>query len=365
MKKLRKILLFPLGLIWGMVSAYRRLWYDKVQKRSLKPSVPTICVGNLSMGGTGKTPHVEYIIHLLTKKYKVAMLSRGYKRKTKGFISTFQTIENADAQLIGDEPMQYFLKFPKSEIAVCEDRAQGIQQLLSTPHAPEIIVLDDAFQHLKVTCGLNILLTEFSCPFTDDFPFPAGNLREFASNAKRAEIVVVTKTPKTISEEDRDKVIQKIKKYTPSPVFFSTYHYLTPIPLTNKAKMLGIQEDVKVLLLTGIAHPQPLVEQVKSQYPHVELVKFSDHHAYTERDMEIIHQKYCLKNSHKTVIFTTEKDASKLVALKLKKIVSLLPIFVIPIEVEFLFEQKDYFNKIIQDYVGKNKRNSFVLGTKN
>lgn len=365
MKTLRKILLFPLGLIWGGFSYLRRRLYEKGWKKSLKPSVPTICVGNLAMGGTGKTPHVEYIVRLLSEKYKVAILSRGYKRKTKGFVSTFQTIENIDARLIGDEPMQYFLKFPKAEIAVCEDRAQGIRHLLSTPHAPGIIVLDDAFQHLKVSAGLNILLTEFSTLFTEDNVFPAGNLREFRSNAQKANCIVITKTPESIVAEDKEELIRKIRHYTQTPIFFSKYHYLSPVPLTNKAKMLGIKKEVTVLLLTGIAHPQPLIEQIKSQYSRVELIRFPDHHAYTERDMEIVYQKYCLKNPERTIVFTTEKDASKLVAIQLKKIVSLLPIFMIPIEVEFLFDQKDNFNKIIQDYVRENERNSFVLGTKN
>lgn len=362
LKKVRQILLFPLGWCYGAVAYLRRRLYSK---KSYTPSIPTICVGNLALGGTGKTPHVEYLIRLISKELKTAVLSRGYKRQTKGFISSHQSYIEIDARTIGDEPMQYLTKFPDLEVVVCENRAEGIEKMVASANAPQVVVLDDAYQHLKVNCGLKILLTEYSALFTNDYPVPAGNLREFRSNAKFADVVVVTKTPKTVEKSDCDPITKQIQRYTTAPVFFSAFSYLSPIPLTNKAKMTRLMPNTKVLLLTGIAHPQSLLEYVQTRYSHVELLKFPDHYAYSEKDVEEIFQRYHSYNQENTIILTTEKDAVRLMVPNLKKVVSLLPIFSIPIEVEILFEQEVKFNQIIQDYVGKNERNSFVLGTKN
>ena len=209
MNLLRK-LLFPFAILYGFITFLRNYLYDKGFLKSYSFNIPVIAVGNLSVGGTGKTPQIEYLIRLLSPNYKVATLSRGYKRKSEGFVLADA---NATAEIIGDEPFQYYKKFPTIKVAVAADRKNGIEQLLNQKEKPEIILLDDAFQHRKVKAGFYILLTSYGDLFSDDFILPTGNLRESRSGAKRADVIIVTKCPKDISDAEQERIRQKLMRF--------------------------------------------------------------------------------------------------------------------------------------------------------
>ena len=354
MKKIRLIFLFPLGLVYGIITYFRRFLYKKNCFSSYKPPIKTICVGNIAVGGTGKTPHVEYLIRLLSTQYAVATLSRGYKRLTHGYISTFTTELPINALTIGDEPMQFHTHFPALPVAVCEKRKIGIESLLSENKNLDIILLDDAFQHLAVQCGFNIVLTEFASPYFHDFPMPAGNLREFRTAAKSADIIIVTKSPCNLSLAESEKYQENFTKQKKKSIFFTTYLYENPQPITARAQEVPLHKNSPILLLTGIANPAPLQQELSKQFSNIELITFNDHHLFTAKDIHLLQQKYDETGDKNTVIMTTEKDACRLLTNETKKRVSLLPIFSIPIKVEFLFEKELLFNQIIQDYVGKN-----------
>ncbi len=332
----------------------RRILYQKGWLTVYKPTIPTICVGNIAVGGTGKTPHIEYLIRLLSPQYSIATLSRGYKRTTKGFLSSNASNCEINAETLGDEPMQFHTHFPDIPIAVCENRAVGIQNLIKEENHLQVILLDDAFQHLSVRCGLNIILTEYSRPYFSDFPMPAGNLREFGTAASFADMIIVTKTPQDLTLTEKQQFTDKMKVSKTKPIFFTTYAYNNPEPLTEKAKLFSLQQNTKILLLTGIAHPEPLQNEIAKYYPNIESLTFSDHHIFTDKEISFLQQKYQQSGENDTVFFTTEKDSFRLISNRTKKAVSLLPFFTIPIKVEFLFEEELLFNKNIQDYVEKN-----------
>lgn len=309
-------------------------------------------MGNLAVGGTGKTPHVEYLVRLLTPQYRVATLSRGYKRQTKGFLSTLQN-QNLTVEDIGDEPMQMHVKFPEMEVTVCEQRKEGLFRLQTSQNRPDVVLLDDAYQHLKVRCGLNILLTDFARPYWRDLPLPAGNLREFRSAAESADVVVVTKSPADLTEETASSFARENGLYQQKHLFFSTYQYDNPVPLTPLSAGFHLNAQTKILLLTGIANPQPLLSHLRSQFSDIEHVSFPDHHQFTEDEINRLYQKIA-EYGNNSAVLTTEKDAMRLLSSNLKKIVYLHPFFAIPIKVEFMFNADKEFNKIIIDYVAKN-----------
>ena len=335
----RKIL-FPFAVLYGWITQFRNFLYDRGIFKSYTFDVPIIAVGNLSVGGTGKTPQIEYLIRLLSDKYRVATLSRGYKRQSKGFILANAT---STASQLGDEPYQFFKKFPNIKVSVDADRKNGIEQLLSLPKKPEVILLDDAFQHRKVKAGFYILLTSYDDLFCDDFMLPTGNLREGRRGAKRADVVIVTKCPETISQQDQERIMRKIG--IDKPIFFSSIAYEDSVySLGNSLKVSEIKTLTK-LLLAGIAKPKSFFAYLQNENDIV--MKFSDHHHFSEDD--ILNIKKQAKNN---LIITTEKDF-----VRLNNSVSTEQLFYLPIKTSFIFGGND-FDKTILNYVGKSTRNS-------
>lgn len=334
---LRKIL-FPLAFLYWLITFIRNWLYDKGIFKSFSFDIPIIAVGNLSVGGTGKTPQIEYLIRLLSDKYKVAVLSRGYKRTTEGFILAD---ENATASSIGDEPFQFFSKFPNIQVAVDANRKNGIENLLQLKDKPDVILLDDAFQHRKVKAGFYILLTAYDDMFCDDYILPFGNLREPSSGKKRANMIIVTKCPKDLSEIAQQKIKEKLK--VKQPVFFTTIQYDDCI-FGNDSQLLvsEIQSESKVLV-AGIAKPKLFFDFLKAEKD--ETLVFPDHHHFSKQDCEQI-----LAKANGRKIITTEKDFVRLNGLLPKE-----QLFYLPIKSTFLNSNID---KTIEDYVGQSSRNS-------
>ncbi|MGC1203458.1 MAG: tetraacyldisaccharide 4'-kinase [Flavobacteriaceae bacterium] len=332
MKMLRYIL-FPFVPIYYLVTWLRNKLYDLGIKKSKFYDFPVICVGNLSAGGTGKTPMIEYLITLLKKDYKVATLSRGYKRQTKGF---YLADETATAETIGDEPFQFYNKFKKDIlVAVDADRQNGISELQKQKSKPEIILLDDAYQHRKVKAGLNILLTTYANPYFSDFVLPTGNLREPKHGANRADIIVVTKCPDELNESTKAGFIKRIRPSENQNVFFSSIRYSDNV--ISEHSTIELKELSNVTLVTGIANAKPLVDFLNSKHLNFEHLNFKDHHGFSQKDIEILKTK--------TLIITTEKDFMRLKHYKSLKD----KLFYLPIKV--VIENEEKFNKRIEEFV--------------
>jgi tetraacyldisaccharide 4'-kinase len=342
------ILLLPFSALYWAISRLRNFAFDTGILPSKSYQLPIICVGNLSVGGTGKTPHTEFIINHFKSEFKLATLSRGYGRKTKGF-SIADT--NSKATSIGDEPYQIFNKHPDILVSVDEKRTRGIDKLLTLPDPPEIIVLDDAFQHRSVKAGLNILLTDYSSLYINDFLLPAGRLRESRSGAKRADIIVVTKSPAVLSPLEIRRITSTLKPQPYQKVFFSYLSYRRLQPLNQMAieldlKKKGLQKW-GVLLLTAIANPEPLFLYVKRYAKEVEKLCYKDHHFFTEKDYKEIMIRREGMLSPKKLIITTEKDAAKLDLSKLEDIA----VFCLPIEIKFHKQLDESFATELDQYV--------------
>ena len=338
MNLLRK-LLFPFAILYGFITSLRNYLYDKGILKSYSFDIPVIAVGNLSVGGTGKTPQIEYLIRLLSPNYKVATLSRGYKRKSEGFILADAA---TNAEILGDEPFQYFKKFPDIQVAVDADRKNGIEQLLNQESRPEIILLDDAFQHRKVKAGFYILLTAYEDLFCDDFMLPTGNLRESRNGAKRANLIIVTKCPLDITELEQQNIKNKLA--VDLPIYFSSIDYDDKV--YNDTESLAVS-DLKLtpkMLLAGIAKPKPFFDYLQTDKD--EVMTFSDHHHYRQSDILNIKSQAIDK-----IIVTTEKDFVRLNAKILRK-----QLFYLPIKSKFLSNQQS-FDAIILNYVGPRTRN--------
>lgn len=296
-----RYILFPLVPFYYLVTLLRNKLYDLGLKSSKSFDVPVICVGNLSVGGTGKTPMIEYLIKLLNKKYKVATLSRGYKRKTQGFIIAEQS---TNAQDVGDEPFQYFNKFKDIIVSVDANRCNGIMQLLALTNKPEVILLDDAFQHRKVKAGFNIVLTSYNNLYVNDMVLPTGNLREPKTGAKRADVIVVTKCPITISEAEKKEIVNALNPLPNQQVFFSSITYSNTIKNFKEDKPIQYLKNNKFALVTGIANSKPLVEFLDSEGFNFEHLNFKDHHEFSAKEIENLKEK--------ELILTTEKDFMRL-----------------------------------------------------
>lgn len=332
MKLLRKIL-FPIVPIYYVVTWLRNRFYDLGWKSSTSYQIPILCVGNLSVGGTGKTPMIEYLIRLLNERYKVATLSRGYKRQSSGFVLAD---EHASAMSIGDEPYQFYKKFEDLIVAVDADRRHGISRLIDEKN-PDIILLDDAFQHRKVKAGMNILLTSYHQLYCDDVVLPTGNLREPKSGAKRAHMIVVTKCPETISEAEKTKISTDLKVLPNQKLFFSSIVYSETI--LNEKEQLNLSDLTENLftLVTGIANPKPLEDYLERKGLKFEHLKFKDHHQFSDQD---ILQLKCKKR-----LLVTEKDY-----------VRLLPYFkddnsLFYLPIQFKIEDEDQFEKALHTYL--------------
>lgn len=335
------ILFFPLS-VWYAVGVFvRNGLYRMGLKRSVRPKVSTIGIGNLRMGGTGKTPHTEYLVRLFSDR-PTALLSRGYGRKTQGFRLAGN---DADAAAVGDEPAMIAQKFPSLTVAVCEDRVSGVERLMQLPQPPALVLLDDAYQHRHIKPTVLILLTEYGDPFSDDHILPFGNLREFRSGRRRADIVVVTKCPPSLSETRRNEFREQLKLSPHQQLFFSYIDYLPPRALYNDSDWQPVKE---LLLVTGIAHPAPLKRHLERQCT-VKHLDFPDHHNFTAADChQILSAFQAIKESSKAVV-TTEKDALRLLQPAVREQLCELPLFYIPIQVAFL--EGDTFDQTIKKFV--------------
>ena len=314
---------------------------------STKFTFPVICIGNLSTGGTGKTPHTNYLINLLKSEYNIAVLSRGYNRKTSGYIE-LQT--SSKAIEVGDEPLFYKWKHPNIKVAVCEDRVSGISQMAMNEEQEFVYLLDDAFQHRAIKAGLSIIITDYNKRYTQDFILPSGNLREGKASAKRADIIVVSKCPPLLSEKEKKEIIAELSPEKYQVLVFSTIKYqqiytvLFDKPIVN-------EKTTDVLLVSGIAKPEPLEAYLESKFHNVYTRKFADHYNYKLEDIESIIRTFKNVASDNKIIITTEKDATRLFAFKELFIAEQINFYCIPIEVSFGNKEKMIFDKAIKHYL--------------
>ena len=334
-----------------MAIILRKKLYDWGILRSVKFDLPVICVGNLAVGGSGKTPTVEYLVRLLTD-YKIAILSRGYGRKTKGFILAGAS---ATAETIGDEPLQYHQKFKNVTVAVCEDRVKGINQLKENH---DLIILDDAFQHRAVQAGFNILLFEFRKLGTLQFLLPAGNLRDVFSSRKRADVLLVTKSPVPLLHVAQQASVNELQPNAGQPVLHSYLQYGNLHHLyQNESRTLESIKDFEIFLLTGIANPEPLIEELGKYSTTIKHEEFPDHYAFKEADIRKFKSTFLAGIKKEKIIITTEKDSKRLRATGFEDLLVDLPVYYLPIEVELFEEDKITFDELILNYVKSNRRN--------
>ncbi len=345
-----RVLLLPFSLIYGVLVIIRNFLYDKKIFHTASFNLPIICVGNLVMGGTGKSPMVEYLIELLHGRFQIATISRGYKRKTKGYALAN---ENTTALEIGDEPMQFHTKYPDLAVAVGEERLVAIPQLLHDKPDTQAIILDDAFQHRTIKAGLNILLTVYDDLFVNDFFLPTGDLRDQKSSAKRAEIIVVTKCPEQLNKVEKEKVHRQLKQYRESKIFFTTIEYQTPYHIITKEKR-GLSENDEILLVYGIANPQPLKDYISDNSAEYEEMSYNDHHIFSIDDLKDINRKFEKIQSSNKLILTTEKDAVRF--LKFKNELSNIPLYVLPVKHRFLFNETDIFDRAVVHFIEEFKK---------
>jgi tetraacyldisaccharide 4'-kinase len=346
-----RYLLFPFSLLYGAILGIRNLLFDLGIFKSYTSSLPVICIGNLAAGGTGKTPHIEYLIRLLKEGRIVATLSRGYGRTSKGFR---YVSDNSSANETGDEPLQFRKKFRNEIIvAVDSDRKAGIQKITAEHPDVNVFLLDDAFQHRWVKCGLNILLTEYAQPFFKDYLIPAGNLRESGLGLKRADVVIITKCPAHLSETEKQVFRTRIPN---KPLFFSCVRYGQPLHFKDNTPADVPDKSTAVLLLTGIANHRTLAEYLLDKCHHLELLSFPDHHAYSPKDIQTLKARFEQIPGKNKIIITTEKDAMRLKQPEIAKMLNNLPLFYIPIRVAFNAADTSAFDQIILDYVTENQK---------
>jgi tetraacyldisaccharide 4'-kinase len=354
MTRLFQYLLFPFAVLFDLITRLRNLLFDMGILTSVRFDTPVISVGNLSYGGTGKTPHVEYLVRLLAGKNSIAILSRGYGRKSRGFVLATR---HADVAHIGDEPLQYFQKFENIRVAVDEKRRRGIRMLEEKFPETDVILLDDAFQHRYVKPGLSILLTDYHHLYTDDFLIPSGTLREARSGAKRADIIVVTKTPRILSPITRRRIMEDLRHCPHQQVCFSYITYCEPVPVFTQPGFTLPSKITNILMFTGIANDYPLREHLERMCSELIVMKFPDHHPYNRKDIDAIFQKFNDLPTQKKILVTTEKDVMRLKVPELIGYVKNLPLFCVPMEVDFHGSDKEIVERKVIDYVKKGKRN--------
>lgn len=348
MLKYLRLLLFPLALLYGMVVMLRNKLYDWGIFKSVHFGLPVICIGNVVVGGAGKTPTTEYLVRLLAD-YKVAVLSRGYGRKTKGFIVAD---EHATAETIGDEPLQYHQKFPQVTVAVCEDRVKGINQLQANH---DVILLDDAFQHRAVKAGFSILLFDFASLINWQFLLPMGNLREPFNAYRRADALLVTKTPVHLAPELKEEIGKGFLLRENQTLAFASIKYGELQPLFGGQKR-SVQATTTVFLLTGIANTVPLANYLKSLSAAIVPIEFPDHYRFSQDDIRRLVKAFEEHSSKEKIIITTEKDSKRLLGDNLKDLLLNLPIYYLPIQIDLAVTAKQTFDQNILDYVARTKR---------
>ncbi len=340
-----RILLFPLALLYGLGVGLRNLLYRIGILRSVRFDLPVISVGNLSVGGAGKSPHIEYLIRWLDQFIEVSVLSRGYGRSSTGYrpVTTLDT-----AEMVGDEPLQFKRKFPTVPICVSESRALGVPELVKRNPETQCVLLDDAFQHLAVTPGLNILLTEFAHPFTRDWLLPSGRLREARYNYRRADIILVTKCPPELSELHRLKLVAEIDPFPRQRVYFSRYRYGTPYALLRPDLLQPLDLDTDVLLVSAIANTDYLLNYMASSVKSAQTMEFEDHHFFKEDELRDMIRRFERMTGRKKIILTTEKDSMRLEMHQDFFWKNELPIFVLPVEVEFCDSDENAFQEEVK-----------------
>ncbi len=341
--KLLRFLLFPIAVIYDIVTTIRNLFFDIGFFKQKEFELPVIAVGNLSVGGTGKSPQIEYLIRLLKGKYKVATLSRGYKRKTEGFQLLNRTHTTED---VGDEPMQFYRKFADIAVAVDANRVNGINELIKR-ETPEVVLLDDAFQHRKVKASFYVLLTKFDDLFSDDFILPTGNLRESRRGARRADIIVVTKCPGSLTTEEQKSIQQRLKVSRKQQVFFSRIKYEETIYSQQGSMRIDDLSNSKIVLVTGIAAPKPLLHFLTGKGISYQHINFPDHHNFAQKDLNKIKEAANELSGERRIILTTEKDYVRLGN-------SIDNLYYLPIESSFLCNDKE-FNELILNHVEARK----------
>jgi len=355
--------LLPISWLYGIGIGIRNKLFDWNFFPVEEFSVPVISIGNLAVGGTGKTPHIEYLIRLLSPNYKVAVLSRGYKRKTSGFILAD---ENANSERIGDEPAQMHQKFPEILVAVDANRRRGINQLLKLPNniRPEVILLDDAFQHRYVKPSLSILLTDYRRLFDKDKLLPAGRLREPAKNKKRANIIIVTKCPEELDVQTHNTIKKAIDISTEQQLFFSAFQYKKLHAVFGEKRSLLLSElkekNCSIFLITGIAAPQNLIKHLGNYTENLETRLFPDHHFFSRQEIEKIREDFQDISTQNKIIITTEKDAVRLMSMDAFPQELRPYVYSLPIEVIFILNQENLFIQKIEEHVKDFTRNRIL-----
>jgi tetraacyldisaccharide 4'-kinase len=360
-KNILAYLLLPFTWIYAFIVFCRNKFFDLGLLKEEEFQIPIISVGNITVGGTGKTPQIEYLVQLLKNDFRIATLSRGYKRMTKGFVLADKF---SDVDSIGDEPCQIKRKFPEIEVSVDSDRKNGIREILNLEKDIEAVLMDDAFQHRYVKPGLSILLIDYNRPITKDFLLPSGRLREPASGRKRADIIVISKSPENITPSECRAIASELKLLPRQKLYFTKVVRNELMPVFENSIITDISELIaskpSVLLVVGIANPREPKRLVMNISPNITELTFPDHHDFSDKDISGIIQSFENMNGSEKILITTEKDA-----VRLQKY-SDLPqhlknrMFYIPIKVEFLNNDAENFNKQIIDYVKKNKRNSIL-----
>ena len=340
-----RILLFPFSLFYAAAVWLRNRLFDKKIFSSASFNLPIICVGNLSSGGTGKSPMIEKLILFLKDKYRVAVLSRGYKRKTKGYALANS---NITALEIGDEPFQFYKKFPDVTVAVGEERIVAIPQLLHDKPDSQVILLDDAFQHRSVLAGLNVVLTDYNNLYTRDWWLPTGDLRDERKSAKRADILVVTKCKNDLTEYEAKEIIEELAPAKNQFVFFSAIEYGEPYHIVNN-NVTRIHDSLEVLLVSGIADPKPLKRFLHEHSETYYEISYSDHHIFSIDDLNEIFKRFNSIQHKDKIILTTEKDAVRL--MKFNHELKDMPVYVMPISVLFLFGDENRFHDLITKFI--------------
>jgi tetraacyldisaccharide 4'-kinase len=347
-----RYLLFPFSFLYKIVLFIRNWLFDSDYIKSSSFNFPVICVGNLAVGGTGKTPMVEYLLRVLKNDFATATLSRGYKRKTKGFGIAD---ENTTALDIGDEPMQFHLKFPDVTVAVGEERLVAIPQLLHERPLTKVIILDDAFQHRYVKAGFNILLTDYTNLYTRDFLLPSGDLRDLKKSAKRADVIIVTKCKYDLGDEEKRDIVKELKPSDNQQVFFTEILYANPYHLFTKHET-AISKDTDILLICGIANPRPLKGFLTGTVNTYDMLRYPDHHIFNSDDLAEIKKQFEKIQSADKIILTTEKDGVRL--KKFENELKDLPVFVLPIRHSFLFNEAEKFNHLVTGFINSFKQDT-------
>ena len=336
-------ILRPLGWLYGAVSGIRNILYDRGIAKSTSFNIPVISIGNITVGGTGKTPHTEYTATILKERYRTAVLSRGYGRHTKGFI---MSDSHSDSGLIGDEPLQIKQRFPDLDVAVCEERVTGIRRIIEMC-SPDVILLDDAFQHRKVTPSLNILLVNWHRNILDDAMLPAGRMRESAASRRRADIIIVTKCPEDMSRESADALATALRIRPSQQVYFTTLEYGTPYLMTDREQATALPSG-PVLAVTGIASPRLMEDELKRQGHEVTMLTFPDHYRYCKEDIRLIMEQLEGMGPDAYVV-TTAKDAARLTDMDIDADLA-AKIYVLPVGVRFM-RDKDAFDRAVTGHV--------------